>query len=78
MRTLPLLLLLCGCTTVSADVQNGTVTVYTFLTSRQDVVVESLPDGTSRWVAKQSDANSSLADALLNISKVAAKGAGVP
>ena len=43
MRTLPLLLLLCGCTTVYADVQTGTVTVYTFLTSRQDVVGRAPP-----------------------------------
>lgn len=66
-------LLLCGCTVVSADLQTGKIDVLTFATSRQDVVIEHLADGTARWSAKQSDPDAELAEALLNLSKVVAK-----
>lgn len=72
MRWLALLALLSGCTSVSADLNNGQVTVITFMTARQDVVVEHLADGTSRWSAKQSDPETAFAETLLNLSRAVA------
>ncbi len=67
-----------GCTVVNADLEHNTVSVYTLLTSRQDVVVGCDAAGNCLWTAKQSDANSALAESLLNITRVAAKAAAVP
>ena len=72
------ILLVSGCTYVNADTEKGVVQVFTFMTSRQDVIVERLPDGTSRWTAKRSDADANLAEAILNVSRVAVKAAGSP
>lgn len=67
-----------GCTTVTADLNTGTVSVWTFLTSRQDVNIGRDADGSIRWTAKESNANADLAAALLNATSVAAKLAGAP
>lgn len=69
---------LAGCTYVTADLNTGTVEVWTFLTSRQDVNIGRDSDGSIRWTAKESNANADLAAALLNATSVAAKLAGAP
>lgn len=69
---------LSGCTTVDADINTGKISVWTFMTSRQDVTIEHLADGTVRWQTSRSDADSSLAKAVLNMSQLAVEAAKVP
>lgn len=72
------LALLGGCTIVDADTATGKVSVWTLMTSRQDVTVERLPDGTARWTAQESRADTSAASTALNLSAALATAAGAP
>ncbi len=71
------LLLLSSCTYVNADISNGTIDVWTFMTSRQDVVISRDENGAVTWKASRSDADSTIAQAALNVTKIAAKASGV-
>lgn len=66
-----------ACTQVTADINNGTITVLTFMTSRQDVEISRAADGAVTWKTARSTADTQLAEAVLNVSKVAARTAGV-
>jgi hypothetical protein len=75
---LAILALCSGCTSVTADLETGKVTVITFATTRQDIDIGRSADGSVYWKAASSEPNMALANALLNMSKVAAKATGVP
>lgn len=72
-----ILLVLSSCTWVTADLNNGTIDVLTFMTSRQDVVISKDENGAVTWKASRSDADSTIAQAALNVTKIAAKASGV-
>jgi len=79
MRLLLAMVALCaGCTSVSADLEAGTVSVVTFATSRQNIDIGQDADGSIHWRAANSEPDSALAEALLNISRVAVRATGVP
>ena len=69
-KSIPILLLLSGCTIVSVDLNAGTAEVATFATSRQDVVITRSADGSISWATKESSADTA---ALTNLSTVIAK-----
>jgi hypothetical protein len=72
------MLMLTGCTVVTADMEAGTVTVTTFATSRQNIDIGQDADGSIHWRAASSEPDAMLPEALLTMIKVAAKVTGVP
>jgi hypothetical protein len=70
--SLAAILALANCTIVTGDAQTGQIAVYTLMTSRQDVTVERLPDGTARWKAAESKADTTAATTALNLSSALA------
>jgi len=82
MRTVALaslaVLTLSGCTAVTADINSGIVSVYTFATARQDIDIAREADGSVHWRAKSSSPDSDIAAAALNATAVAAKVVGAP
>lgn len=71
------LVFLTSCTYVEVDLTSQKATVLTFMTARQDVVIERLADGTVRWSTKKSDPETQWAQSILNMTEVVAKTAGV-
>ena len=67
-----------SCTYVSVDPVSGQAQVYTVMTSRQDVRITRSADGAISWEAGNSNADATLAKALLNTSAAAARLAGAP
>ncbi len=75
-----LALLLGGCTVVDVDLQADTaqVSVWTFATSRQALLVEKLADGTVRWTVQDSSPDARIGAALQNATATAARLSGAP
>lgn len=69
-KFIPILVLLSGCTIANADIDHGTLDVYTFATSRKDVKITRSADGAVSWETSDSIADAS---AVNNLSAVVAK-----
>ena len=63
-KSIPIALLLSGCTIVSVDLNAGTADIATLATSRQNIVITRSADGSISWATKESAADTTALDNL--------------